>query len=108
MSVADYSKRRLIKNCEVPHLKSTDLNRIQVTTLAATYKSNSTTALCWLVAAATGNCAVTNVIYNGNKYYVFTWTFHLDSSIYLRRRQWLRQIVVMCHIACWFRSGAVL
>ena len=27
MGVADYSKRRLIKNCEVPHLKSTDLNR---------------------------------------------------------------------------------
>jgi len=28
--------------------------------------------------------------------------------MYLRWRQWLRQIVVMCHIACWFRSGAVL
>jgi len=33
MGVADYSKRQLIKNCKVPHLKSTDLNRIQVTTL---------------------------------------------------------------------------
>jgi len=28
--------------------------------------------------------------------------------MYLRRRQWLRQIAVMCHIACWFRSDAVL
>jgi len=29
-------------------------------------------------------------------------------STYLRRRQRLRQIVVMCHIACWFSSGSVL
>jgi len=29
-------------------------------------------------------------------------------SRYLRRRQWLRQIVGMCHIACWLRSSAVL
>jgi len=30
--------------------------------------------------------------------------------MYLRRRQWLRQIVGngICHIACWFRSGAGL
>ena len=29
--------------------------------------------------------------------------------MYLRRRRWLRhQIVVMCYIAYWFRSGAVL
>ena len=40
------------KNCKVPHLKSTDLNRIQVTaftSLAATCKSNSTTAIYWLL-----------------------------------------------------------
>ena len=61
-----------------------------------------------MLATATGDCAVTNVTYNENKYYVVTWTFHLESSMYLRRRQWLRQIVFMCHIACWFRSGAVL
>jgi len=38
-------------NYKVPHLKSTDLSRIQVTirSLAATYKSNSATALCWLL-----------------------------------------------------------
>ena len=30
MGVADYSKRQL-KNYKVPHFKSTDLNRIQVT-----------------------------------------------------------------------------
>ena len=55
---------------------------------------------CAMLATATGD--------GENKYYVVTWTFHLESSMYLRRRQWLRQIVVMCHVACWFRSGAVL
>ena len=63
---------------------------------------------CTMLATATGNCAVTNVTYSENKYYVVTWTVYLESSMYLRRRQWLRQIVVMCHIACWFRSGTVL
>jgi len=40
-----------IKNYKVPNLKSTNLNRIHVTihSLAATYKLNSTTALCWLL-----------------------------------------------------------
>jgi len=61
-----------------------------------------------MLAIATGNCDVTNVTYNENKYYVATWTVYLESSMYQRRRQWPRQIVVMCHIACWFRSGAVL
>jgi len=61
-----------------------------------------------MLAAATGNCAVTNVTYNENTCYVVTWTFYFESSMYLRRRQWLRQIAVMCHVACWFRSVAVL
>ena len=62
-----------------------------------------------MLATATGNCDVTNVTYYENKHYVVTWTVYLESSMYLRRRQWPRhQIVVMCHIACWFRSGAVL
>ena len=60
-----------------------------------------------MLATATSDCAVTNVTYN-EKYYVVPWTFHLESSMYRRRRQWLRQIVVVCHIACWFRNGAVL
>jgi len=51
-----------------------------------------------MLATATGNCAVTNLTYNENKYYVVTWTVYLESSMYLRR----------CHSACWFRSGAVL
>ena len=40
-----------IKNYKVPHFKSTDLNRIQVTacSLAAVNKLISTTALCWLL-----------------------------------------------------------
>jgi len=43
-----------IKNYKVPHFKSIDLNRIQVTirSLAATYKLNSATALCWLLPLA--------------------------------------------------------
>ena len=40
-----------IKKYKVPHFKSTDLNRIQVTmrSLTATYKLHSATALCWLL-----------------------------------------------------------
>ena len=40
-----------IRNYKVPHFKSIDLNRIQVTirSLAVTYKLNSATALCWLL-----------------------------------------------------------
>jgi len=61
-----------------------------------------------MLAIATGNCAVTNVTYNEDMYYVVKWTVYLESWMYLRRRRWLRhQIVVMCHIAYWFRSGAV-
>jgi len=61
-----------------------------------------------MLATATGNCDVTSVTYNENKYYIVTWTVYFESSMYLRRRQWLRQIVVICHLACWFRSCAVL
>ena len=62
-----------------------------------------------MLATATSNCAVTNVIYNENKHYVVTSPVYLESSMYLRRRRWLRhQIIVMYHIACWFHSGAVL
>jgi len=61
-----------------------------------------------MLATATGDCNATNVTYSENKYYVVMWTVYLESSMYLRLRQRLRQIVVMCHIACWFRSGAVL
>jgi len=107
MNVSGYSKRKLIKNCKVPHLKSTDLNRIQVTTLTCCniqVKQHH----CPMPATATSNCVVTNVTYNENKYYVVRWTVYFESSMYLRRRQWLRQIVVMCHIACWFSSDAVL
>jgi len=61
-----------------------------------------------MLATATGNYDVTNVTWNENKYYVVTLSVYLEPSMYLRRRQWLRQIVVMCHIACWLCSGAVL
>jgi len=60
-----------IKNCEVPNLKSTNVNRIQVTTLTCCntqVKQN----YCPMLATATGNCAVINVTYSDNKYYVVT------------------------------------
>jgi len=52
-----------IKNSKVPHLMSTDLNRIQVTTLTCCniqVKQHYSTVL----ATATGNCAARNVSYN--------------------------------------------
>jgi len=60
-----------IKQCKVPHLKRTDLNRIQVTTLTCC-KIQVKQHYCAMLATATGNCDVTNVTYNENKYYVVT------------------------------------
>ena len=62
---------------------------------------------CTMLATATCNCDVTNVTYNENKYYAIAWIVYFESLMYLRRRQWLR-LMVVCHIACWFCSGAVL
>jgi len=44
---------------------------------------------CNILATAAGNCAVTNVTYNENNYYVVTGTVYcfLESSMYLRLRQ---------------------
>ena len=90
-----------IKTYKVPHLKSTNLNRIQMTTLTCCciqVKQHHRTTL----ATATGNCDATNVTCSRNKYHVVTWTVYLESSMYQRRRrQWLRQIVGICHSACW-------
>jgi len=103
MSVADYSKRQL-KTVRFPIWRALIWTSSKwLRSLTATCKSNNT-----MLAAATCNCVVTNVTYNENKCDVVTWTVYLESSMYLRRR-WLRhQIVGMCHIACWFRSGTVL
>jgi len=40
-----------------------------------------------MLATATGNCDVTNVTYNENKYYVVTWTVYLKASMYLYMRR---------------------
>jgi len=60
-----------IKNYRVPHLKSTDLNCIEMTTVSC---CNIQVKLryCTMLATATGNCAVTNIMYNENSYYVVT------------------------------------
>jgi len=72
MGVADYSKRQLIKNCKVLHLKSTDLNQIQVEVTTLTCCNIQVKEhYCIMLATVTGNCAVTNVTYN-EKYYVVT------------------------------------
>jgi len=60
-----------IKKYRARHLKSTDLNRTQVTTLSC-YNIQVKQQYCPMLATATGNCAVTNVAYNENKYYVVT------------------------------------
>jgi len=54
-----------INNCKVPHSKSTDLNRIKVTTI--TCCNIQAKNYYTMLATATGNCAVTNVTYNENK-----------------------------------------
>ena len=75
-----------IKNYKVPHFKSTDLNRIQVTTLTCC-NIQVKQHCCTMLATATGNCDVTNETYSENKYYVVTWTVYLEPSMYLHRRQ---------------------
>ena len=59
-----------IKNYKVPHSKSSDLNRIQVTTI--TCCNIQVKNYYTMLATATGNCAVTNVTYNENKCHVGT------------------------------------
>ena len=70
----DYGCCRLFqttnKNGKVPHLKRTDLNRIQVSTLTCNIQIKQRYGT--MLAAATGDCAVTNVTYSDNKYYVVT------------------------------------
>ena len=60
-----------IKQCKVPHLKSTDPNRIQVTTLTCC-NIQARQHYCTMLATATGNRDVTNVTYNDNNCYVIT------------------------------------
>ena len=55
MGVADYSKTK------VPHFKSTDLNRIQVTYTLTCCNIQVTQPYCTMLATVTGNCDVTNV-----------------------------------------------
>jgi len=74
-----------IKNCKVPHLKITNLNHIQVTTITCC-NIQVKQHYCTMLATATGNCDVTNATCGENKYYVITRTVYLESSMYLRRR----------------------
>ena len=93
MGVADYSKRQL-KTVRFPIWRALIQTASKwLRSLAATYKH-----YCTMLATATGNCDVTNVTYNENKYYVVTWIVYLESFMYLRQRQWLRHMVVVCHI----------
>ena len=107
MGVVDYSKRQL-KPVRFP------IWRALIETTSKWLRSLPAINIhvkqhyCTMLATATGNCDVTNVTYNENKYYAVAWSVYLESSMYPRRCQWLRHMVVMCHIACWFRSGAVL
>ena len=60
-----------IKNRKVPHFRRTDLNRIQVITFTCC-NIQVKQHYCIMLVAATGSCAVTNVTYNENEYYVVT------------------------------------
>jgi len=60
-----------IKNCKVLHLKSTNLNRIQVTTITCC-NIRTQQHYCTMLGTATSNCDVTNVTYGENKYHVVT------------------------------------
>ena len=60
-----------VKNCKVSHLKSNDLNRIQVTTLTSC-NVQVKQHYCTVLATATSNCAVTNPTHKENKHYVVT------------------------------------
>jgi len=60
-----------VKNYKVSHLKSSDLNRIQVATLTCC-NIQVKQHYCTMLATVPGNCAVTNLTYNENKYYVVT------------------------------------
>ena len=98
-----------IKNYKVPHLQSADLNRIQVTTLTCC-NIQVTQHYCTMLATATGNCDVTNVTYmrigimSSRELSISSPRYTCaHASDYVSR-----QIAVMCHIACWFRSGPVL
>ena len=64
-----------IKNCKVSHLKSTDQNCIQVTTFTCC-NMQVKQHYCTILATAAANCAVTNVTYNENNYYVVTCTVY--------------------------------
>jgi len=69
-----------IKNCKVPHLKSTDPNRIQVTTFTCC-SMQVKQHYCTILATAAGNCAVINVTYNENNYYVVICTVYCLSRV---------------------------
>jgi len=93
-----------IKNYEDPHLKSTNLSRIQVTTLTCCniqVKQHH----CTMLATATGNCDVTNVTYS-EKHYVVTWIISSPRCTCADASEYIRSL--LCHIACWFRCGEVL
>ena len=93
MGVVDYSKRQL-KTVRFPIWRALIETTWKWLRSLAAINMQVKQRYCTMPATATGNCDVTNVTYNENKYYVVTWTVYLESSMHLRRRQWLRQIVV--------------
>jgi len=107
MGVVDYSKRQL-KTVRFPIWRALIETTCKWLRSLAAINIQVKLHCCAMLATASGNCDVTNVTYNENKYYAVTWIVYLESFMYLRRRQWLRHMVVVCHTAYWFRSGAVL
>ena len=69
-----------LKNCKVTHLKSTDLNRIQVTMFTCC-NMQVKQRYCTILATAADHRAVTNVTYIENNYYVVTCTVYCLSRV---------------------------
>ena len=107
MSVVDYSKRQL-KSVRFSIWRALIETTSKWQRSLAAINMQVKQHYCTVLATATGNCDVTNLTYNENKCYAVTWIVYLESFMYLRWRQWLRHMVVVWHIARWFRSGAVL
>jgi len=82
MGVADYSKRQLKGSPFQEHQSKPHPSDYTLTCCNMQVQQRC----CTVLATATGNCDVTNVTYNKNKYYVVTWPVYLEPSMYLRRR----------------------
>jgi len=98
MNVVDYSKRQL-KSVRFPIWRALiETTRKWLRSLVA-INIQVKQHYCTMLVTASGNCDVTKVAYNENKYYAVTWIVYLESFMYLRRRQWLPGIPLLGNLS---------